>query len=98
MEFGDLVKQEIRYFIIVRLVFVTFKTEVNGIWLLLSQCVVVFMLERYGCPQFAPQFDNECLLFEQLSCDFKKTWLSFVLFGKKKPLNFYQLETKRRED
>ena len=80
MEFGDLVKQEIRYFIIVRLVFVTFKTEVNGIWLLLSQCVVVFMLEIYGCPQFAPQFDNECLLFEPLSCDFKKTWLSFVLF------------------
>ena len=33
-----------------RLVFVTFKTEVNGIWLLLSQCVVVLMLERYGCP------------------------------------------------
>ena len=94
MEFGDLVKQEIRYFIIVRLVFVTFKTEVNGIWLLLSQCVVVFMLKRYGCPQF----DNECLLFEPLSCDFKKTWLSFVLFRQKKPLNFYQLETKRRED
>ena len=55
--------------------FFTFKTEVNGMWLLLSQCVVVFMLERYGCPQF----DNECLLFEPLSCDFKKTWLSFVL-------------------
>ena len=50
MEFDDLVKQEIRYFIIVRLVFVTFKTEVNGIWLLLSLCVVVLMLERYGCP------------------------------------------------
>ena len=33
--------------------FFTFKTEVNGMWLLLSQCVVVFMLERYGCPQFA---------------------------------------------
>ena len=30
--------------------FFTFKTEVNGIWLLLSQCVVVLMLERYGCP------------------------------------------------
>ncbi|PST99628.1 hypothetical protein C9J51_10480 [Photobacterium iliopiscarium] len=87
--------------------FFTFKTEVNGMWLLLSQCVVVFMLEIYGCPQFAPQFDNECLLFKQLSCDFKKTWLSFVLlplcffcalFRQKKPLNFYQLETKRRED
>ena len=78
--------------------FFTFKTEVNGMWLLLSQCVVVFMLKRYGCPQFDTQFDNECLLFEPLSCDFKKTWLSFVLFRQKKPLNFYQLETKRRED
>ena len=30
--------------------FFTFKTEVNGMWLLLFQRVMVLMLERYGCP------------------------------------------------
>ena len=30
--------------------FFTFKTEVNGMWLLLFLRVMVLMLERYGCP------------------------------------------------